>query len=258
MRHSALLAVLLLALSACGTTTPSRDASGARSRVGAEPSPAEINVSLGQGYLAQGKLEIAMDKLQRALELDPKLPSAHTVIALIYERIGDRANAEIHYRRAVQLAPKSGATNNNYGTFLCAEGNYAEADKYFERALTVPFYETPAVAWANRGSCALKAGQAELAEQYLRTAVQKDPNSAQALYELAGILADRKDYFRARAFAQRYEALAGDSPESLALGMRIELGLGDAAAVKEYRSRLVNGFPDSAQAQALETSEPPR
>jgi type IV pilus assembly protein PilF len=249
--------MLVVALGAC-STPPSRNESGARSRVGAEPSPAEINVSLGQGYLEQGKLEIAMDKLQHALELDPKLPSAHTVIALTYERIGDRANAEIHYRRAVQLAPKSGATNNNYGTFLCSQGNYAEADKYFERALTVPFYETPAVAWANRGSCALKAGQLELAEQYLRTAVQKDPNSAQALYDLASILADRKDYFRARAFAQRYEALAGDSPESLVLGMRIEQGLGDSDAIKDYRSRLLNGFPDSEQAHTIERSESPR
>jgi|APFre7841882724_1041349.scaffolds.fasta_scaffold07730_5 type IV pilus assembly protein PilF len=258
MRHSWLLVMLVVALAACSTTAPSRNQSGARSRVGAEPSPAEINVSLGQGYLEQGKLEIAMDKLQHALELDPKLPSAHTVIALIYERIGDRANAEIHYRRAVQLAPKSGATNNNYGTFLCSQGNYVEADTYFERALTVPFYETPAVAWANRGSCALKAGNTELAEQYLRTALQKDPNSAQALYDFASILADRKDFFRARAFAQRYEALAGDSPDSLLLGMRIEQGLGDSAASNEYRSRLLNGFPDSEQARTIERSESPR
>lgn len=255
MRHSLLLAALVVLLAACGST-PSRNASGSKSRVGGEPSPAEINVSLGQGYLEQGKLEIAMDKLQHALELDPRLPSAHTVIALVYERIGDRPNAEFHYKRAVQLLPKSGATNNNYGTFLCQDLKFAEADKYFERALADPFYETPAVGWANRGSCALKAGHTELAEQYLRRAVQIDSNSAQALYDLAVILADRRDYFRARAFVQRYEAMAGDSPELLLLAMRIEQGLDNSVAVKDYRNRLLTGFPDSEQALSLERSEP--
>jgi type IV pilus assembly protein PilF len=256
MRPERLLALLLvLALAACGTA-PSREGR-AGSAAKERQSAAELNVSLGQGYLEQGQLEIALEKLNRALELDPRLDYAHTVIAVVYERIGDDEKAGFHYKRAVDLSPAKGALLNNYGTFLCRRGRYAEADALFERALKDPFYDTPAVAHANRGSCALAWGRDDAAEQHLRRAIELQPNLPDALLQLAELSAAKGDNFRARAFLQRYEALAPASPASLKLAMLIEQNLGNATAAREYRRRLIDEFPDSDLAQQARTEEKP-
>ena len=135
---------------------------------------AALYTELGQKYMAQGKLEVALENLNKALASDPNYADAHTVIALLYERIGKNTQAEEHYRRAAQLKPNSGNENNNYGAILCTLGRYAESAVYFERAVSDPFYKTPAVALTNAGSCAIKGGQLDAAERDLGTAFEPD------------------------------------------------------------------------------------
>ena len=255
LRAAALL--LALALGACGATPSRSDAPGAR-QGNTRQQAAETNVRLGQGYLAQGKLDLARDKLLRALELDPRSVDAHTVIAVLYERIGDVDRARVHYRRAAELAPESGDVQNNYATFLCKRGEYAEADKLFARALADPFYKTPAVALSNRGACALSAGQVEAAEESLRRAVQLAPDMPDALYGLARATYQRGDYLRARAFVQRYEATGRAGADGLWLGYEVERKLGNVRGANEYRQRLLAQFPDSEAARRLEGEGSPR
>lgn len=245
--RNVLLLVLVLLLAACSTSGSIKKESAATQREDA----ARINTDLGQQYLRQGKLEMAMEKLQRALSYDPGYADAHTVIAVLYERIGDEAQAEKHYRRAAELQPRNGAALNNYGTFLCKLGRYEEAGKYFQRALADPFYKTPAVALTNAGTCQLNAGQPDAAEASLRLALQRDPQNGEALLQLAQVSYVKGDWFSARGFIQRFEAVAQPRPGALMLGRNIELKLGNAKGVSEYTRKLLRDFPDSAEAQTL-------
>jgi len=217
---------------------------------------ARVNTELGQRYLEQGKLDIAMEKLERALEIDPTYANAHTVIGLLYERINDTKNAELHYRRAVELLPKLGAPNNNYGQILCNQGRLDEADKYFQRAVADPFYKTPDQAYSNAGVCLLRAGKVDQAEMDFRKAIETNPNSATALFRLASALYQKNDFFKARAFIQRFEALGPEDAESLYLAHNIEAKLGNADSAREYARRLKQQFPDSQQARLLDSSNP--
>lgn len=258
MRPDSKLALVLLAslaLAACGSTQARQSSERSASH---KTNAAEVNVSLGQSYLSQGKYEIALDKLQKALKIDPKLTSAHTVLAVLYERIGNDDLADRYYQRAVELSPDAGATNNNYGAYLCHKQQYENADRHFQRALKDPFYATPALALANRGTCALSWGKAELAEESFRKAVQIQPDQPEALYRLAEILNGKGDYFRARAFVQRFESASKATPDSLILAMRIEEGIGDRKAARDYKSRLLGEFPESEQAQDLKEAEATR
>lgn len=253
MRHS-LIAILLFALAAQGCATGGNaPAKGKSDRQEA----ARVHVELGQRYLAQGKLDFAMEKLQKALQFDPNSADAHTVIAVLYERISDPKQAEEHYRRAVELQPKLGGPNNNYGTFLCQSGKYDEAEKYFQRAVADPFYKTPDIALTNAGVCLLHGGRLDQAEADFRRAVELNPSNSQALYHLAGALYQKNDYFRARAFIQRYEAQGEQiTPEALLLGHDIESKLGNRSAARDYARRLRQEFPDSLQARTLESGNP--
>lgn len=224
-------------------------------RIDSEPNPqraAEINVGLGRGYMSQGKNEIALQKFRRALELSPNMPIAHTAIAVLYERIGDDDSAGKHYQRAAELDKKSGVMNNNYATWLCRHSRFKEADRRFAIAIADPFYETPSVALGNRAQCALMSGNLGNAEASLEQALRLDPNNSVALLAMADVQYRRKEYFRARAFVQRYENAQTPSPDSLMLAMQIEQALGNKGDANEYRTRLRREFPQSAQARSMD------
>lgn len=214
---------------------------------------ARVNTDLGQQYMRQGKLELALEKLNRALEFDSGYVDAHTVIAVLYETIGDPVKAGEHYKRAAELKPKGGAVNNNYGWFLCRSGKFAESQAYFERALADPFYQTPSLALSNSGACLLKAGKRDEAENTLRRALSLDPNDAEALLQLGAVLYDKGEFFNARAFVQRHEGLSSPRPDALLLGRNIELRLGNGDAAREYTRKLLQSFPDSEQARLLDS-----
>jgi type IV pilus assembly protein PilF len=216
---------------------------------------AELQVQLAQEYLKRGNLEIARDKLKRALELDPYSAQAHTVSGFLNETIKEFVQAELHYRRAVELRPKDGDMSNNFASFLCRQGRYEEAEAMYRRAFSDPFYKTPEVALTNAGICAKDSGKLEQAEAYLREALDRAPAYGAALLPMAGVLMSRGDHLRARAFIQRYESQNPANPEALYLGMQIEQALGDKRSVEDYRRRLLSGFPRSAEARSVEQRE---
>ena len=253
MQRELLCGLALLLLAGCASNPGNLPKTSATDK---RDEAARVHVELGQRYLQQGKLDIALEKLQRALQFNPNYADAHTVIALLYERIGDPKSAEEHYRRAVELQPKAGAANNNYGQILCSAGRLDEADRYFQRAVAEPFYKYADVALANAGVCLLNGGRLDQAEADFRKAVELNPNNAAALLQLAGVLYRKNDFFKARAFMQRFETQGQDTPESLHLGRDIELKLGNAEGAREYAARLRQKFPDSPQAQSLDSSNP--
>ncbi|AVP98179.1 type IV pilus biogenesis/stability protein PilW [Ahniella affigens] len=217
---------------------------------------AKTLTSLGQAYLSKGQLDLAMDKLQRSLKLDPKYPDTHTVIAIVYEQIGKMAEAETHYRQAYKLSPNAGLSANNLGRFLCSQQRYADAEKLFVKAIEDPFYKTPETARVNRAVCARKSGNIAVATEQFREVLAEKPEDPIALWSMAELSLTAGDYMRARAFYERWLGGNEQNPESLDLGMRIESKLGNDTQVTQYRKLLIERFPDSAQAtgQRLEPS----
>jgi type IV pilus assembly protein PilF len=234
----ALLALTLLA--AC-SSAPERSATDARKA-------AETNTALGRQYMERGQYEISLEKLKRAIAFDETYAPAHTMLGVLYETIGERDLAEAEYRKAVRHDPEDGSVNNNLGAFLCGVGKREEADQYFRTAIDDPFYETPQVAQSNAGSCALERGDLDTAETYLRQSLKRDPRMAAALLPMAEVSYRKGAYLQARAFLQRYEAVAARSRESLLLGVRVETALGDEASAEQYRRALRDNYPGALEA----------
>ena len=257
-----ILVATSLLLAACGSSNEIRHMSDSKtsnvteSKADKKEDAARVRVQLGQQYLQQGKLEYALENLQKALEYDPNFVDAHTVIAVLYERIGNPKAAEEHYARAAQLAPKSGDANNNYGQFLCAARKFVQAQQYFTAAMADPFYKTPDVLYTNAGSCLMKEGSAHLddAAADFRKALESNPKNGVALFEMANVLYQKNDFFRARAFVQRFEALGAPDPAALLLARNIEVKLGHADSARDYAQRLRESFPDSEQVRALDST----
>jgi type IV pilus assembly protein PilF len=237
----------LLVLAACTTTETS---SG-----GSKPDlneAARLNTQLGIDYMRKGQADLALEKFKRAIEQDPDLATAHSSIALLYQRKGETELAEEHYREALDLNANDPGTLNNFGVFLCGQGEIKDAEEVFLKAAQTKDNPQSADAWANAGVCARRdPKRLDQAETYFREALRLNPRHQNALVQLAAISYDRKDYLRARAFLQRYEAISRPTPQALALGAQTERKLGDLQSARAYERRLKTDFPESAETYEL-------
>ncbi len=249
-----LLVAVLTGCSAMGGSN-SADTSYENADVVPIKAAAEPNALLGIEYMKASQNDQAMEHLQRALIHDPDSPLAHSGIAVLYERLGENSQAEAHFKRAIELAPRDSDAANNYGRFLCALERYDEATVAFELALANPLYQTPQNTYTNLGLCALRDGEQDLAEHYFRLALGKSPNFPPALMQMAKLSWGTGDALQARAYLQRLTARIRPTPSVLWLGVQVERELGDRGAADSYALKLRELFPTSPETKLLLTSE---
>ncbi len=215
---------------------------------------ADLNMKMGSEYLRQGDWQSARVKLEKAVELDSDNIVAHRLLGFVYENLGDIEGAERHYRRAVSLAPRDPDALAGLAIFLCRnESSRKEALELFDRALSVPLSKTfsdKAVLYTNAGVCMKRLDLAR-SEDYLRAALAANPQSAEALLQMADVSNQRGNYLQARAFLQRHLAAAAPSPAALWLGVRIEQSMGDFTASDKFGSQLRKTFPESVETRLL-------
>lgn len=212
---------------------------------------AQINTELGFGYLRQGEVEIAISKFERAISYDATSVSAHYALGLAYEQQGKVGLAEEYFQRALKLDEQDSAANNNYGTFLCRQQRLLEAEKYFLAALKDPKYQTPELAYLNAALCVKKIPDYPKAEAYLKKVLELNPKVPVALYHMADIQYDKKNYLSARAYLQRYMELGSADARILWLGFEIEKRMGDSVQAKLFADKLLKEFPASQEAGKL-------
>lgn len=216
---------------------------------------ADINTQLGIGYLRTGKLDLALDRLNKALQADPDFATAHNAIGLVYDRLNDPEKAEAHFARAVELNPSDPAARTNYGGFLCRHGRSEEGVQLLLAAAKDTLYDKPEVAYTNAGICKRAANDLSDAESYFRSALRINPRLPVALLNMAELSYEQKRYLPARAYLQRYSEVGEVGPRSLWLGVRVEGELGDKDALASYAMLLRGRYPDSRETQLLLESD---
>jgi len=236
------LALLLIisSIAACSS-------SGTKSAKNSEAELAGIYADIGLGALQRGDFPRAKEKLDQALELDPKLARAHHYIAELYTRTENYVEAEGHYRQALRFTPDDADLQNNFAAFLCNRERLDEAEKLFLKAIANPQLNSPAWTYENLGNCTLRRPDAAKAEGYFEQALKFQPTLPISLYRMAVLQFDKKEYFKARAYLERYSSVGEMSAEVLWLGVRIERQLGDTAQVAKYGELLKRRFADAPE-----------
>jgi type IV pilus assembly protein PilF len=245
--------VVALALSCAVASIAAADDSKSRK---SKNEAAEINTQLALAYMREGNLKAAQEKIDKALQQNAKTADTQMAAGFIYDRLGETKKASGHYEQAARLAAKNNPdVLHNVAVHLCRKGEYARGEKYLLQAARSPLYRTPAVAYTNAGRCAREDGRVTDAEQHFREALTINPRQADALLQMAEITQAAGSGLQARAFLERYVAVAPVSAQSLWLGRGIELGLGDTAQAARYSRRLKDEFPNSAETALLYAAE---
>jgi type IV pilus assembly protein PilF len=249
-----LVVAMLLAASVfgCKTTTTVGGVEVPSNKTEADPRKrAEVRTELASTYYRDGRLAVALEEAQRAVQVDSRYAPAHGLLGLIYMEVGDRREAEASFGRALRLEPDNSDILNNYGWFLCQTGRERESVEYFQRAAGNRLYATPGLAMRNAGVCLLKVNDLDGAERALRRALEFDAADSVTKYELARLYLRRNQPDRAGFYYGLLDPASRASAPGLWLGLRIARAHGDLRRERELAGQLSERYPDSAEVAKL-------
>jgi type IV pilus assembly protein PilF len=246
---SVLVSIVLLVLqAACSTTTTTEQRQADMAGKTDSTQRAQIHTERAAEYYRLGLMSVALEAAKQSVSAQSSYAPAHNMLALIYMELREDSKAQASFEQAIRLSPNDSDTLNNYGWFICQRQNAQRSLPYFEQAIRNPLYTTPHRAFYNAGVCARKAGDTKAAEVNLRASLQRAPEFAAALYELADLSFAQGRTKEADVVFTRYTKSVRDpDANALLLGVRISRATGDRNAEAGYLSQLRRRFPDSTQ-----------
>lgn len=209
---------------------------------------AERYYQLGARYYRNGNYELARQRLERALEYDPKMAQARSTLALTFEALNNPRRAIEEYELAVRYAPKDFEVRNTYAVFLCRQREFDQARKQFEVAVDLPDNNAPEVMLTNAGVCMVQKPDYPAAEGFFKQALEFRPDHGEALIQLTALKYRTEDYPASRVYLQRFLSRNKPNATALYLGVQIEEKMNDQDARMQYIGQLLRDFPDSAEA----------
>ncbi|MDP1901261.1 MAG: type IV pilus biogenesis/stability protein PilW [Rubrivivax sp.] len=256
MKAWRLLAIAALCALA-GCAAPPSGGGERETRAAADPpDPARIanaRLELAGLYFGRGQSATALDEIKRALAAKPEMAEAFSLRGLVYASMGDAAQADESFQRALQLAPRDGGTMHNYAWFLCQQRRYAQAESHFTNALAQPGYGDAVRTLLAQGVCQAREGRLADAERTLSRSYELDPASPVTAYNLADVLLRMGELERARFYVARINADRDlSSAQSLWLATRIERRLGNLPLAEQLGRQLRERFPQSTEALQFE------
>jgi len=138
------------------------------------------------GVVAQqeGRSELAVDLIQRAIAILPTAPAFHSNLGEVYQRLGRLEAATAAFRRAIQIKPDYVKAHNNLGVALVKQGFPADAEAALRRALELrPDYVE---AYKNLGIALRDQGRLEEAVAACVGALQLQPEYAE-VHNILGV-----------------------------------------------------------------------
>jgi type IV pilus assembly protein PilF len=228
------------------TGTPAREADNSEA--------AEFNYQLGQQYFQKQNYDLALDRLLRAIELDPGSAKSHLMLGMTYDALQNERLARQYHEEAIRIAPRDFNIQNAYAVFLCSKRAYAEAEVYFQRASEHPENDDAERTLTNGGLCMLQKPDKVAAEKLFRAALEERADYGEALLQMCLLKYRDEDYLGARAFLARYMAANPTTAGVLYLAADIEGKLGNDRGRMEFVNQLLRNYPESPEARKVLSS----
>lgn len=148
---------------------------------------------LGGGFMGAPPSEVrpkVISAAEKALELDPDLADAHALLADVYQKRWQWADAEAEYKRALELNPNDSAAHLGYASWLMCQGRMDEALSWSRRAREL---DPLGVTGVTTGLILFNARRYDEAVRELRSVLAIHPDHVSALWLLGfALIANHK------------------------------------------------------------------
>lgn len=173
------------------------------------PEEPQLLQVMGLAALKRGERETALAHVRKAVALAPDDAEALTLLGwLDMEVAGDVETAITSYRKVTALKPDVPEAHNNLGVALKRKGELAEAVASFSRALELkPDF---AQAASNRGWAYVDQGKWPAAGADFERSLALQPKDEAALYGLARVRKELRDYSGAQEALTRLSGQSGN------------------------------------------------
>jgi tetratricopeptide (TPR) repeat protein len=174
-----------------------------------EGDTAPVRLLMGVAHLRRKDPASALVELERAAQLDPKLPTVHSLQGMALMESGRRSDAAEAFRREFENNPNDFDSNLYLGLLLKDEGKLDESGDHLRRASRLRPND-PRVLYG-LGSLAVATGRIEEAEKALTAVTAAVPEYVQAHVLLATVyyrlkkqdLADKEKAIVAKLFQEQ-------------------------------------------------------
>ncbi len=184
---------------------------------------APMQVRLGDMYLAAGDLAGARYWGEKAIAVDQKLPGAWALLGKVHQRMGEDDAALANFHRALSYQPHLPDVQ------LAVASIYRQSDRPQRMLATLqrlqenyPPGEQPTEVLAQLGAAYKRLGRYENAVQTLMIVAKRQPDSAEALYQLSEAQLLSGDPLNAQVALQQALSINPRHRASLALQPRID------------------------------------
>lgn len=100
-----------------------------------DPDSPSICHAIAKDYLMLGKLETAVQILQRGIRMDPEYLDNRELLAAVYHRQGDIGLAKNEYLEILRIDPRHVDAHLNLGAIYAAENQVAQAAQHYEKLI---------------------------------------------------------------------------------------------------------------------------
>lgn len=216
---------------------------------------ARIRLELAVGYYQQDRVTVALDEIKQAIAIDPSLSDAYNLRGLIYMKLNEPNLAQDSFRRALSLTPNDGSLLHNYAWFHCTRKQFAQAYPYFEQALASKNYTDVSKTYMSLAMCQQADGKAADAEKNFHRSYELDATNPVSGYNLALILYQRGEFTKARFYLQRINTSEYANAQTLWLGLKTELKLGNRDSYRSLADQLQRKHAGSSEARKYERGQ---
>jgi tetratricopeptide (TPR) repeat protein len=174
-----------------------------------DPKRSALVATLGQCYFLSGKTEKAIEVFNKLIEVDHSARS-YAFLGMSYRNLGRYDDAKNKFQLGLQLDPKNSLCLFNLGFIAERQGDGADAEKFFQKALEYsPDFADPLLELANLKTAAKKPQEAEeLLRHFVR--VSRDP--ATGYYKLAMLERSLHEMDAANRDLESFKSFSKHSP----------------------------------------------
>jgi putative PEP-CTERM system TPR-repeat lipoprotein len=203
--------LLLLAARTYGSSGDLRSAERAlRQAIELDPSLLPAYSMLAEIYLRQEMLDAARTEFEKLAEQQSNPVGALTMVGLIFQAQGNTARARALYERVVAIDPRAAVASNNLAWLYVESGDRLDDALRLARNAAEVLPDAPEVL-DTLGWTYYRAGLVDAAIAPLVRAVEKAPKNAEFLYHLGVVYAEAKEAERGRDILVQALSLDGSA-----------------------------------------------